>query len=161
MIPTRWLDFGGGYSARRAPRAREEPAPRRRRSLWVGCPWTPGPTRLPGVRAGQSWRPLAVLVPGSRTAKWSPGKSPAPCGRAFLLEQPLSGVELLWSSLQAHCPLTRLLAFLLLAGKHSALEHFSAVFYLLNPSFLDGLPGVQTSYQNSVGGDELLGSRQQ
>ena len=47
--------------------------------------------------------------------------------------------------------------FLLLAQKHSALDHFSAVSYLLNPSFLDGLPGVEPSYQNSFGGGELLG----
>ena len=50
------------------------------------------------ARAGD---PLAVPGPGSGTATWSPGKSLGPCGPAFLLEQQLWGVELVWSGLPA------------------------------------------------------------
>ncbi|XP_004685328.1 PREDICTED: protein phosphatase 1 regulatory subunit 15B [Condylura cristata] len=158
MIPTRWLDFAGGYSALRALRAREEPAaPKVQKSLSslaldpsdgsAACP-------LDWLEEGIHWQCSPSDLELQPKAK---GRALDSAAQAFLLERQLWGMELLPSSLQA-----RLFSDQELGSSPSGplniqrLSNFSVVSYLLSPSYLDCLPGAELSYQNSLAGGELV-----
>ncbi|XP_021542220.1 protein phosphatase 1 regulatory subunit 15B isoform X1 [Neomonachus schauinslandi] len=159
MIPTRWLDFAGGYSALRALKAREDPAV------------PPAKKSLSSLRLDPSddsaARPLDWLEEGIH---WQCSSSHLelelkaqarvldPAAQAFLLEQQLWGMELLPSGLQGHLCSNRKLgsspAGPLQVRRLSSFSSFSVVSYLLNPTYRDCQPRVGLGYQNSVGSGE-------
>uniref|UniRef100_A0A671DME3 Protein phosphatase 1 regulatory subunit 15B n=1 Tax=Rhinolophus ferrumequinum TaxID=59479 RepID=A0A671DME3_RHIFE len=158
MIPTRWIDYTGGYSALRSLRAREDPAgPASQKSLSA-------------LRLDPSADSTASLLdwpqeeihwqrssPDLELELKAQGRAMNPAAHAFLLEQQLWGVELLPNTLQ-----TRLLSDRELGPSPSGprnlqrLRNFNAVSYLLNPSYLDCLPLVELSYQNGIGSGKLV-----
>lgn len=157
MIPTRWLDFAGGYSALRALRAREEPvAPKTQKSLSslrLDCDESAA-SPLDWLEEGVHWQCASPDLELELKAK---GRTLDPAAHAFVLGQQLWGVELLPGSLQV-----RLLSDRDLGPSPSEplniqrISNFSVVSYLLNPSYLDCLPWVELSCQNSVGSGELV-----
>ncbi|XP_032948151.1 protein phosphatase 1 regulatory subunit 15B isoform X1 [Rhinolophus ferrumequinum] len=158
MIPTRWIDYTGGYSALRSLRAREDLAgPASQKSLSA-------------LRLDPSADSTASLLdwpqeeihwqrssPDLELELKAQGRAMNPAAHAFLLEQQLWGVELLPNTLQ-----TRLLSDRELGSSPSGprnlqrLSNFNAVSYLLNPSYLDCLPLVELSYQNGIGSGTLV-----
>ncbi|CAK6439744.1 unnamed protein product [Pipistrellus nathusii] len=156
MVPARWLDFAAGYSALRA---REEPAaPAGQKSLGslrLGpSPVDSAADLLDLLEEGIQWECLASDLKAT-------GRALHPEARAPLLEQQLWRMELLQESLQA-----RLLSDQDLGHPSSGLKNthrvssFSAVSYLLNPSYLDCLSPVELSgCQDFFAGGELVGFR--
>ncbi|XP_008064858.1 protein phosphatase 1 regulatory subunit 15B [Carlito syrichta] len=158
VIPTRWLEFAGGYGALRALRGREEPAaPAAQKSL----------TSLRLDSAGHSvTRPLDWVDEGIPWQCSSPdlelklkakGSALGSAVHAFLLEQQLWGVVLLPSSLP-----TRLYSDRELGPSPSGpldiqrLGSCNVVSYLLKPCYLDCLPRLELDYQNIHGSGELV-----
>ncbi|XP_026938509.1 protein phosphatase 1 regulatory subunit 15B [Sagmatias obliquidens] len=153
MIPTRWLDFAGGYSVLRALRAREEPddptAPKSLSSLRLEPSADAAAVPLDWLEEGIHWQCSSSDLKLELKAKGGTLDSAA---HAFLLEQQLWGVEL-----QAN----------LFSGRElgpspsgplnvQRLSSANVVSYLLNPSYLDCLPRVELSYQSSVRSGELV-----
>ncbi|XP_047377252.1 protein phosphatase 1 regulatory subunit 15B [Sciurus carolinensis] len=158
MIPTRWLDFAGGYSVLRALRGREETAaPAVQKSL--------SSLRLDpldsSVASPLDWLEEGILWQCSSSdlelELKAEGKTLDPAPLAFLQEQQLWGVELLPSSLQA-----RLFSDRELGSSPSGplniqrLGSLNVVAYVLNPTYLDCLPRLELNYQNSPGNGELV-----
>ncbi|XP_026336338.1 protein phosphatase 1 regulatory subunit 15B [Ursus arctos] len=154
MIPTRWLDFAGGYSALRALRAREDPAvcPAQKslRSLRLDPSDDSAASPLDWLEEGLHWHCSSSDLELELKAK---ARVLDPAVHALLLEQQLWGVELLPSGLQGHLCSNRELGFSP-SGPVRRFSSFSVVSYLLNPSYLDCLPRVGLGYQNSVGSGE-------
>ncbi|KAM5293557.1 protein phosphatase 1 regulatory subunit 15B isoform 2-T2 [Glossophaga mutica] len=151
MIPTRWLDFAGGYSALRALRAREELASP---ALQLDPSADSAASLLGWVEESFHWQCSSSDPELERKAQ---GRASDSAAHTFPFEQQLWGVELLPSGLHAR---------LFSDGKLSLssswprniqhLSNFSAVSYLLNPSYLDCHPRVELSSQKGVGGGELV-----
>ncbi|XP_054546226.1 protein phosphatase 1 regulatory subunit 15B isoform X2 [Talpa occidentalis] len=158
MIPTRWLDFAGGYSALRALRAGEEPAaPKAQKSLssLVLDPSDDSATSpIDWLEEGIHWQCRSADLELELKHK---GRALDPAAHDFLLERQLWGMELLPSSLQA-----RLLSDRELGSSPSRplnferLSNFNVVSYLLSTSYLDCLPRAELSYQNGLAGGELV-----
>ncbi|DAA21547.1 TPA: protein phosphatase 1, regulatory (inhibitor) subunit 15B-like [Bos taurus] len=155
MIPTRWLDFAGGYGLLRA---RKEPAapsaPKALSSLRLDPSADAAASPLDWLEGGLHWQ----CSPPDLELELKPkGRALDSAAHAFLLEQPLWGVELVPRSVQA-----RLFSDPELGPSPSGplsvqrLSNVSVVSYLLNPSYLDCLPRVELSYQSSVGSCELV-----
>ncbi|XP_015995656.1 protein phosphatase 1 regulatory subunit 15B isoform X2 [Rousettus aegyptiacus] len=159
MIPTRWIDFSGGYNVLRALRARGDPvAPASQKSLSslrLDPAADAAASLLGWIEEGIHWQCSSADLELELKAK---GRALDPAAHAFLLEQQLWGVELLPNSLQA-----RLFPDGELGPSPSGpqniqrLSNFNTVSYLLNPSYLDCLPSVALSCQNGVGNGELVG----
>ncbi|XP_029791403.1 protein phosphatase 1 regulatory subunit 15B [Suricata suricatta] len=158
MVPTRWLDFAGGYSALRALKAREDPAaPPAQKSL-SSLRLDPsddsdaGP--LDWLEEGIHWPCSSLDLELDLKAKV---RALDPAAHAFLLEDPLWGVELLPSGLQGHLCSDQELGPLPSGPLNmKRLSSLNVVSYLLNPSYLDCLPRVGLGYQNSVGSGERV-----
>ncbi|XP_007954222.1 protein phosphatase 1 regulatory subunit 15B [Orycteropus afer afer] len=158
MIPTRWLEFVGGYSVLRALRGREEPAiPTAQKSvssLRLGPLDDSAASPLDWLEEGIHWQCSPSDLDLAHEAKKN-ALDPAP--HALLLEQQLWRVELLPSSFGA-----RLFSDQELGSSPSEafniqqLSNFDVVSYLLNPSYLDCLPGIELSYQNRVASGQLV-----
>lgn len=149
LVPTRWLGLAGGYSALRS---RKEPAvPAAQKSL-SSPRLDPLDDRaaspLRWLEEGLHWQCASAELDLKVRAK---AGAPDPAAHAFLLEQPLWGVELLPGGLQA-----RLFSDRELGARPAGplnIEHFSnlsVVSYLLSPSYLDCLPLFELSYQSGV-----------
>lgn len=155
MIPTRWLDFAGGYGLLRA---RKEPAapsaPKALSSLRLDPSADAAASPLDWLEGGLHWQ---CSPPDLELELKAKGRALDSAAHAFLLEQPLWGVELVPRSVQA-----RLFSDPELGPSPSGplsvqrLSNVSVVSYLLNPSYLDCLPRVELSYQSSVGSCELV-----
>ncbi|KAM9612693.1 protein phosphatase 1 regulatory subunit 15B isoform 1-T4 [Trichechus inunguis] len=155
LIPTRWLELAAGYSALRgrdgpaAPTAQKSVS-----SLRLDLSDDSAASHLDWVEEGIHWQCLSPDVELALKAK---GRALYPAAHAFLLEQQLWRVELLTSSLQA-----QLFSDQELGSSPSEalniqrLSNFDVVSCLLKPSYLDCLPQVELSYQNSVGSGELV-----
>lgn len=158
MIPTRWLDFAGGYGALRALRAQEElasPAVQKPLSSLQLDPSADSAASLLGwVEESFHWQCSSSDPELELKAQ---GKASVSAAHTFLLEQQMWGVELLPSGLH-----TRLFSDRKLSLSSSwprniqHLSNFSAVSYLLNPSYLDCQPRVELSSQKGIGGGELV-----
>ncbi|KAL1775175.1 phosphatase 1 regulatory subunit 15B [Sigmodon hispidus] len=153
MIPTRWLDFAASYSALRALRGREEPATpmvqKSLSSLRLDSSEDLVVSPLDWLEEGLQWRysDLELKFKGQ-------GRALDSTAHPFFLEQHLWGVELLPSSLQAG----------LVSHREEPLNtqsigSFKVVSYLLNPSYLDCLPQLELSRQNSFGASQLVDIR--
>ncbi|KAM8814665.1 LOW QUALITY PROTEIN: protein phosphatase 1 regulatory subunit 15B [Rhynchonycteris naso] len=156
MIPTRWLDFAGGYSVLRTLRAREEPAALAANSLRQDPSADPAASLLNWLEEGIHWQcSPADLKLGRKASE----RALDPVTRAFLLEPQLWGVELLPCRLQA-----RLFSDPELGPSYSGprnierLSSFNAVSYFLKRPDLDCLPRVEFSYQAGVGSVQLADS---
>ncbi|XP_008575582.1 PREDICTED: protein phosphatase 1 regulatory subunit 15B [Galeopterus variegatus] len=157
MIPTRWLDFAGGYSVLRSLRGREELAdPTAQKSL--------SSLRLdPSDDSVAS--PLDWLEEGIHRQCSSPdlemelkakGSALDPTAHAFLLKQQLCRVELLPSSHQALVYSDRELGSSPSGPLNvQPLSNFSVV-YLLNPSYLECIARLELGCQNSIGSGDLV-----
>ncbi|XP_043778767.1 protein phosphatase 1 regulatory subunit 15B isoform X2 [Cervus elaphus] len=99
MIPTRWLDFAGGYGLLRA---REEPAapsaPKALSSMRLDPSADSAAGPLDWLEGGLHWQ---CSPPDLELELKAKGGASDPAAHAFLLEQPLWGVELLPRSVQA------------------------------------------------------------
>ncbi|XP_011371324.1 protein phosphatase 1 regulatory subunit 15B isoform X1 [Pteropus vampyrus] len=159
MIPSRWIDFSGGYNVLRALRARGDPvAPASQKplsSLRLDPSADAAASLLDWIEEGIHWQCSSTDLELELKAR---GKALDPAAHAFLLEQQLWGVELLPNSLQARLFSDRELGPSPCEPQNvQRLSNFSTVSYLLNPSYLDCLPSVALSYQNGVGNGELVG----
>ncbi|XP_027467546.1 protein phosphatase 1 regulatory subunit 15B [Zalophus californianus] len=156
MIPTKWLDFAGGYSALRALKAREDPAvPPAQKSL-SSLRLDPSDdstaSSLDWLEEGIHWQCSSSDLELELKAQ---ARVLDPAAHAIPLEQQLCGMELLLSGLQGHLCSNREL------GSSPAgplpvrrLSSISVVSYLLNPTYRDCVPRVGLGYQNSVGSGE-------
>lgn len=155
LVPTRWLDFAGVYSALRALSGREKPAapaaPRSSRSLRLDCAGDPA---LDWLEEGIHWQ---CSSPDSGLELKAKGNAVDPAAHTFLVEQQLWGVELLPRSLQAHLFSDRELGS---SPSRPLNVHpvgsFNVISYLLKPSYLDYLPRLDLCYQNICRSDELV-----
>lgn len=157
MIPTRWLDFTGGYGALRALKAREEPAaPTAPKSLLRFDPSADAAANpLDWLEEGIHWQCSPADLALELKAK---GRALESAAHAFLLEQQqLWRLELVPGSFQASLISDREL------GPSPSeplnvqrLSNVNVVSYLLNSSYLDGLPRVELSYQSSAGRGKLV-----
>uniref|UniRef100_A0A8C3WWP8 Protein phosphatase 1 regulatory subunit 15B n=1 Tax=Catagonus wagneri TaxID=51154 RepID=A0A8C3WWP8_9CETA len=157
MIPTRWLDFTGGYGALRALRAREEPAaPTAPKSLLRFDPSADAAASpLDWLEEGIHWQCSPADLASELKAK---GRDLDSAAHAFLLEQQqLWGLELVPGSLQADLISDRELGPSPSGPLNvQRLSNVNVLSYLLNPSYLDGLARVALSYQSSAGRGELV-----
>ncbi|XP_077013631.1 protein phosphatase 1 regulatory subunit 15B [Tamandua tetradactyla] len=158
MIPTRWLDFAGSYSVLRALRGREEPgtstAQKSVSCLRLGPSDDSNPSPLDWLEEGIRWQ---CSSPALELELKAEGSVLDPEAHAFHVKQQLWGVELLPSSFQAG----------LFSDQEPGsspsgsldiqhLSNFNVVSCLLKPSYLDCLPPVELSCENSVGSSELV-----
>uniref|UniRef100_A0A8C5KGD3 Protein phosphatase 1, regulatory subunit 15B n=1 Tax=Jaculus jaculus TaxID=51337 RepID=A0A8C5KGD3_JACJA len=156
MIPTRWLDFLGGFSVLRALRGREEPAAPTGHKALSSLRLDPADS-VEWLEQGIRWQ---CSTSDQELELKALGRALDPMTHAFLLEQQLWGVELLPSGLQA-----RLMSDREDGSSPSglvniqSLGNFKVVSYLLNPSYLDCLPRLELGCQNSVAADELVDFR--
>ncbi|XP_037680903.1 protein phosphatase 1 regulatory subunit 15B [Choloepus didactylus] len=158
MIPTRWLDFAGGYSALRALRGRREPATSTAQKSVSSLGLDPSDDStarpLDWLEEGILWQ---CSSPDLELELKAEGSVLDPAAHAFLLKQQMWGVELLPPSLQ-----TGLFSDRELGSSPSGslaiqpLSNFNVVSCLVNTSYLDCLPSVELSYKNSFGRGELV-----
>ncbi|XP_016070456.1 PREDICTED: protein phosphatase 1 regulatory subunit 15B [Miniopterus natalensis] len=154
MIPTRWLDFAGGYGARRSLRGREKPAAP---ALHKSPSWVPQDPSVAPAASLLDWLEEGIPWQCSSLDLKAKGRALDPAAHALLLEQQLWGGQLLPSSLQ-----TRLFSDWELGQSSSGprsinrLSNLNADSYLLNPSYLDCLPRVELSYKNVIGSGKLV-----
>ncbi|XP_059269175.1 protein phosphatase 1 regulatory subunit 15B isoform X1 [Mustela nigripes] len=156
LIPTRWLDFAGGYSALRALKAREDPdgppAQKSLRSLRLDPSDDSAASPLDWLEEGIHWQCSSSdleLGLKAQAGVLHPGV------HAFLLEPQLWGaVELLPSGFQGHLCSNRELGSPPAGPLNRRLSSFSVVSYLLKPAYLGCLPRVGLVYQNGVGSGE-------
>ncbi|XP_069315383.1 protein phosphatase 1 regulatory subunit 15B isoform X2 [Eulemur rufifrons] len=158
MIPTRWLDFAGGFSALKALKGREEAAgPTAQKSL--------GSRRLDSsdysvaspfhwLEEGIHWHCSSPDLELELTAK---GSALDPAAHVFFLEQQRWKVQLLPRSLHS-----RLYSDPGLGLSPSGplniqrLGNFNVVSCLPSSTYLDCLPQPELSYQTSVGNGQLV-----
>ncbi|XP_048213106.1 protein phosphatase 1 regulatory subunit 15B [Perognathus longimembris pacificus] len=160
MIPTRWFDFAGGYSALRAWRGREETAtPTARKSL--NSLRRDPPDSSVARCLGWSEEGLLWQCPSSDLElelKAKLGRPLDPAAHTLFLEQQLWGEELLPSSLQARLFFDQELGSSPFGSLNiQRLGNFNVVSYLLNHHYLNCLPYLELSSQNSFAGGELVG----
>ncbi|XP_064129427.1 protein phosphatase 1 regulatory subunit 15B isoform X1 [Loxodonta africana] len=157
LSPTRWLEFAGGYSALRALRGRDEPAApiaqKSVSSLRLDLSDDSAASPLDWLEEGIHWQCSSPDLELALTAK---GRALDPAAPAFLLEQQLWRVELLPSSLQAQLLNRELGSSPSGPLNIQRLGNFNLVSCWLNASYLDCLPRLELSYQNSVGSGQLV-----
>ncbi|XP_004459135.2 protein phosphatase 1 regulatory subunit 15B [Dasypus novemcinctus] len=158
MIPTRWLDFAGGYSALRALRGREEPATstaQKSVSSLLDPSDDSASSPLDWLEEGILWQ---CSSPDLELELKAEASALDPAAHAFLSKQQLWGVELLPNtSLQAGLFSDRERDSLPIGPLDlQRLSNVNVVSCLLNPSYLDCLPPVELSYQNTFGSGELV-----
>ncbi|KAF6075529.1 protein phosphatase 1 regulatory subunit 15B [Phyllostomus discolor] len=158
MIPTRWLDFAGGYSALRALRAQEElasPAAQKPVSSLELYPSADSAASLLGwVPESFHWQCISSDPDLELKAQGRASDSDA---HTLLFEQQLWGVELLQSGPHARLFSDRKISLSSSWPRNiQHLSNFSAVSYLLNPSYLDYHSRVERSSQKGIGGGELV-----
>ncbi|XP_069897828.1 LOW QUALITY PROTEIN: protein phosphatase 1 regulatory subunit 15B [Dipodomys merriami] len=158
MIPTRWLDFAGGYSTLRALRGRGEPATPTARKALNSLRRDPSDDLVAGPldwsEEGLLWHCPSSDLDLELKAKGRPLDSAA---HTLFLEQQLWGVELLPSSLQARLFFDQELGTSPSGSLNiQRLGNFNVVSYLLNHSYLNCLPYLELSSQNSVASGELV-----
>ncbi|XP_024430779.2 protein phosphatase 1 regulatory subunit 15B isoform X2 [Desmodus rotundus] len=158
IIPTRWLDFAGGYSALRALRAREElAAPEAQKplsSLQLDPSADSAASLLGWVEESFHWQCSSSDPELELKAQ---GRASDSAAHTFLFEQQLWGLELLPSGLHARLFSDRKLSLSSSWPRNiQHLSNFSAVSYLLNPSYLDCHPRVELSSRKGTGGGELV-----
>ncbi|XP_012513340.1 PREDICTED: protein phosphatase 1 regulatory subunit 15B isoform X2 [Propithecus coquereli] len=157
MIPTRWLDFAGGFSALKALKGREEAAgPTAQKSLSsqrLNSSDYLVTSTFDWLEEGMHWHCSSPDLELELKAK---GSALDAAAHVFLLEQLWEG-ELLPSSLQSHLYSDQQRGFSP-SGPLSIqrLGNFSVVSYLPNSTYLDCLPQPELSCQNSVGNGELV-----
>lgn len=162
MIPTRWLDFVAGYSALRAWRGREEPATpagqKSLSSLRLDSAEDLVVSPLDWLEEGLPWQYSSSDLEVKLKA---PERAVDSAAHAFLLEQPLWGVELLHRGLPAGLVSHRELGSAPSGPRHaqSVGGGFKVVSYLLNPSFLDCLSQLELRPQGGVGAGQLVDLR--
>ncbi|XP_004625455.1 protein phosphatase 1 regulatory subunit 15B [Octodon degus] len=162
LIPTRWLDFAGGYSLLRALKGREEAAAPSAQKKSVSLQQlqpdlldSSVPSPLDWQEKGDPWQCASSDLGLGLKAE---GRALNPSTHAFLMGQQLWGMELLHRGLQAH----------LFSNREGGsgppgllnvqrLDSFSVVSYLLHPSYLDCLTGLEFSCENRPGRGELVG----
>ncbi|KAH0520084.1 Protein phosphatase 1 regulatory subunit 15B [Microtus ochrogaster] len=153
MIPTRWLDFVAGYSALRTLRE-EDPAAaavqKSLSSLQLDSSEDLAVSPLDWLEEGPQWRYSSSDLELKLKAQERALDSAA---HPFLLAQPLWGVELLPSSLQAGLISHREIGS---APSGQSVGSFKVVSYLLNPSCLDCW---ELRCRNSVGASQLVDFR--
>ncbi|XP_036922968.1 protein phosphatase 1 regulatory subunit 15B isoform X3 [Sturnira hondurensis] len=157
IIPTRWLDFTGGYSALRALRAQEElasPAVQKPLSSLPLDPSADSAASLLGwVEESFHWQCSSSDPELELKAQ---GRASVSAAHTFFLEQQLLGVELLPSGLHTQLFSDRKLSLSSWPRNVQHLSNFSAVSYLLNPSYQDCHPPVDLSSQKGIRGGELV-----
>ncbi|KAG8518067.1 Protein phosphatase 1 regulatory subunit 15B [Galemys pyrenaicus] len=159
MIPTRWLDFAGGYGALRALRAREEPAAPKAQKSMGSLALDPSDdsaaSPLGWLEEVVPWQCSSAHLELGLKAK---GSALDPAAHAFLLERPLWGMALLPCSLQARRYSDRELGSSPSGPLNvQRLNNFNVVVsYLLSPSYLDCLPRADRSYLGGWAGGELV-----
>ncbi|XP_025847206.2 protein phosphatase 1 regulatory subunit 15B [Vulpes vulpes] len=158
IIPTRWLDFAGGYSALRALKARDDPAgppaPKSVCSLRLDPSDSPAASPLDWLQKGSHWQCSSSDLELELKAK---ARTLDRAAYALLLEQQLWRVELLPSGLQAHLCSARELGSSPPGPLNAQrLSSFSVVSYVLSPTYLDCLPRVGLGCQNSVGSGDIV-----
>ncbi|XP_077628214.1 protein phosphatase 1 regulatory subunit 15B isoform X1 [Crocuta crocuta] len=157
MVPTRWLDFAGGYSALRALKAREDPAAppvqKSVSSLRLDSSDDSGAGTFDWLEEGIHWQCLSLDLGLDLTSK---ARAQDPAAHAFLLEHQLWGVKLLPGGLQGHLCSDRELGPLPSGPPNGKSLSSLSVVCVLHPSYLDRLPQVGLGYQNSVGSGELV-----
>uniref|UniRef100_A0A0P6JG56 Protein phosphatase 1 regulatory subunit 15B n=1 Tax=Heterocephalus glaber TaxID=10181 RepID=A0A0P6JG56_HETGA len=160
LIPTRWLDFVGGYSILRALRGREEvaaPTVQKKSESLLRLDLSDGSVTSPfdWLEEGIPWQCASSDLGLGLKAK---RRALDPSAHAFFLEEQLWSVELSPSGLQA-----RLFSDGEVGSSPSGplnvqrLGSFSVVSYLLHPSHLDCLGGLELSCQDGTEGSELVG----
>ncbi|KAM6165961.1 protein phosphatase 1 regulatory subunit 15B [Erethizon dorsatum] len=160
LIPTRWLDFAGGYSLLRALRGREEaaaPTEQKKSASLLQPELSDNSVASPFDWLGEGipWQCASSDLGLGLKAK---GRALDPSAHAFFLGQQLWGMELLPSGLRA-----RLFCHREVGSARSGplnverLGNFSVVSYLLHPSYLDCLAGLELSCENGPGRGELVG----
>ncbi|KAM4814178.1 protein phosphatase 1 regulatory subunit 15B [Urocitellus parryii] len=158
IIPTRWLDFAGGYSALRALRGREATAAPAGQKTLSSLRLDPSDSTvassLDWLEEGILWQCTSSDLELELKAQ---GKTLDPAAHAFLLEQQLWGVELLPGSLQARLFPDREPGSAP-SGSLSVqrLGNFNVVSYVLNPIYHDCFPRLELGCQNSAGSGELV-----
>lgn len=162
LIPTRWLEFAGGYNLLRALRGREEAAvPNAQKKSVSLLQLQPDlldssvTSPLDWQEKGVPWQSASSDLGFGLTAK---GRALNPSAHAFLLGQQVWDMELLHSGIQAHLLCNRE------AGSATSgllnvqrLDSFSVVSYLLHPSYLDCLAGLEVSCESCPERGELVG----
>uniref|UniRef100_A0A8C6QG98 Protein phosphatase 1, regulatory subunit 15B n=1 Tax=Nannospalax galili TaxID=1026970 RepID=A0A8C6QG98_NANGA len=152
LIPTRWLDFAGSYSALRPWRGRQGSAtPAVQKSLSSlrldpsdGLVDSP----LDWLEGGLQWQcsssDLELKLKGQ-------GRALDSAAHTLLLEQQPWGVQMFHGSLQAHLLSDSELDSSSLSGPLNikSLGSFKVVSYLLNPSYLDCLSQLELRCRNS------------
>lgn len=152
LVPARWLEFAAGYSVLRA---REEPAapagPKSLSSLGLDASVDPAAADLLDLlEEGMHWE----CSPPDPKAQ---GRASHPAPHAALLEQQLWRVELLQGGLTARLLSGRDLGLAPSGPQHvHRVSSFSAVSYLLSPSYLDCLSPLERSCQNFLARGELV-----
>ncbi|XP_053460220.1 protein phosphatase 1 regulatory subunit 15B isoform X2 [Nycticebus coucang] len=157
-IPTRWLDFSGGYSALRVLKGREEAAdPTAEKSLSslrfnssdcsVASP-------LDWLEEGICWQCASSHLELDLKTR---GSTLDRAVHVLLLEQQQRKVELLPSGVQCHVYSDQELGSSP-SGPLSVqrLGNFNVVSYLLNSTYLDRRPQLELSYQNRAGSGQLV-----
>ncbi|KAM4862121.1 protein phosphatase 1 regulatory subunit 15B [Thomomys bottae] len=157
MIPTRWLDFAGGYSALRALRGREEPATPSARKSSTSLRRDP-PEDSVACSLGWSEEGLLWQCPSSdlELELKAEGRPLDSAARTSFLEQQLWGVELLPGSLPTRLFFGQELGTWPPGSLNiERLGNFNVVSYLLNRSYLNCLPDLELGDQNSFASGEL------
>ncbi|XP_075385370.1 protein phosphatase 1 regulatory subunit 15B [Tenrec ecaudatus] len=155
LIPTRWLELVGGYSALRALRGRwgAATAPKSVSSLRLDPSEESAAGPLDWLEEGFHWQrtsPDLELALKAKGSAWDP-QDPA-----LLLHQQWWRVELVPSRLQAQLFSDRELGPAPTGAVHiQRLSHLDTVSCWLNPSYLDCLPRLELSYQNGISSGEL------
>ncbi|XP_006834278.1 PREDICTED: protein phosphatase 1 regulatory subunit 15B [Chrysochloris asiatica] len=157
LIPTRWLELTGGYSALRVLGRREKPADPSAQKSGSSLRLDPSDD---SAASPLDWLEEGIWQcssPDLELALKAKGGALDPAAHTFLFEQQLWRVELLPSSLRG-----RLFSDPELGSLYSGslnirrLSDLDVVSYLLPPSYLHCLPRLELNYQDSAGSDELL-----
>uniref|UniRef100_A0A286XWE4 Protein phosphatase 1 regulatory subunit 15B n=1 Tax=Cavia porcellus TaxID=10141 RepID=A0A286XWE4_CAVPO len=160
LIPTRWLDFAGGFSLLRALRGREDaaaPAAKKKSVSLLHPDLSDSSADSPFDWLGERdlWQ---CASSGLGLGVKSKGGALDPSAHAFFLGQQQWGMELLPGGLEARLFCSREVGSAPSGSLNvQRLDSFSVVSYLLRPSYLDCLAELELSCENGPGRTELVG----